>query len=190
MLHGLLLAGGKSSRMGRDKNELVFRGRTLLDHAVDMLMEAGVENVLISGDIPGYESLPDLIPECGPPGGVYSAVQHLAANRVLDGSLLMVIPVDMPLLTAETLSALVDNLEGADSVHYAGEVFPCVFRLTNYFNEYLMDIFREESTPGGIRSMKSLLRAFREKVVSIDGLDINVFRNVNHPEEWKAIRDS
>src|SRR5207245_7187345 len=44
---GLILAGGRSLRMGRDKADLLLRGRTLLRRAVDRVREAGGEPLIV-----------------------------------------------------------------------------------------------------------------------------------------------
>ena len=110
---GCVLAGGKSSRMGRDKATLSFRGRPLVEHAVARLRAIGCQ-VAIAGSRPDLESyapvLPDLHPGCGPLGGIESA---LAAALAEDGPGIRVlfVPVDLPLLPATFLSLLLERAE-------------------------------------------------------------------------------
>lgn len=192
MLYALLLAGGKSSRMGQDKRLLEIAGRTLVDHALDLLTAAGADRILISGDVPGHDGIPDRIPGCGPPGGLHAAVHHIAATAGLDGSPLLVIPVDMPLLDAGTLARLVEAIGEAGTCHFAGEIFPCVFRLTPQLRDHLDTLFATFAafaaggTKGGERSMQALLRAFPEQVVDTAGLDAGMFMNLNNPDDWQA----
>ncbi len=47
MLTGLILAAGESSRMGKDKALLAYRGQTFLEHIVATLREAGIEGVAV-----------------------------------------------------------------------------------------------------------------------------------------------
>jgi molybdenum cofactor cytidylyltransferase len=47
MLSGLILAAGESSRMGRDKALLTYRGSTFLEHIVGTLHDAGIERVMV-----------------------------------------------------------------------------------------------------------------------------------------------
>src|SRR5699024_8749210 len=95
---GLVLAGGKSSRMGRDKAGLIWAdGQRFLDRAIDLLEQAGCARVIVSGERPGYDCVPDRWPDQGPLGGIASV---LAAGLELNGPLLIV-PVDMPQLEVD-----------------------------------------------------------------------------------------
>ena len=82
MLHpdqitGIVLAGGKSSRFGRNKALCEFGESYFLKHLSDLLSHYSKE-VLISGHYPEYEKInipivKDEHPEIGPIGGIYSA---------------------------------------------------------------------------------------------------------------------
>lgn len=99
MLNGLVLAGGQSRRMGQDKALMLYNGRTLLDHATSLLEAAGCSNVLISRNAPGYMS--DVIADVGPLAGVLTALNAIGSNNEL-----LVLPVDMPRMSADMLRRL------------------------------------------------------------------------------------
>lgn len=97
MLTGLILAGGRSSRMGRDKAGLTLPdGRTLLQRQADVLRAAGAATVLVSvraGDgsqLPGAVMVPDAMPDAGPLAGI------AAGLRAAPPGLVAVLAVDMP----------------------------------------------------------------------------------------------
>jgi molybdopterin-guanine dinucleotide biosynthesis protein A len=77
-ISGVILAGGKSIRMGQNKAVMEIGGKRLIDRLVEGLAEIFPE-VLIIANVPGlYDSLgvkvvPDLIPEKGSLGGIYTA---------------------------------------------------------------------------------------------------------------------
>ena len=50
---GIVLAGGKSSRMGQNKALLSYRGQPLIEHMQRLIGQAGLQDVYISGDVPG-----------------------------------------------------------------------------------------------------------------------------------------
>ena len=103
VLHGLVLAGGKSTRLGRDKTRLVFSGSPLLERAVGLLRRVA-DDVRVSGTDPsdvGCDApwLADDEPGLGPLGGI------LTALRRLDGPVLA-LACDLPLMRADILETL------------------------------------------------------------------------------------
>ena len=102
----VILAGGKSSRMGRDKAFLKINGRILLDRQIDTLVAADAEDILISGR-PGVDYsafgcrvLTDEFPEAGPLAGIHAAL------KVSRQPLVLVLAVDLPEMNAMFLRSL------------------------------------------------------------------------------------
>src|SRR5690606_4049414 len=178
MLYGAVLAGGRSSRMGRDKALLRLDGRTLLARSRDILEQAGADRVFISGRPEEEDGIADLLPHAGPPGGLYSVLAHLRRKEGLDGSPLLLIPVDMPYLEVEAVARLPQALGGAAAARYQDEVFPCVFRATAALHAHLREIFEEAPELGGKRSMKALLAWTEAVTVAKNGLPDTMFMNV------------
>lgn len=185
MLYAAVLAGGRSSRMGRDKALLRLGGQTLLARALDLLERLGADRILLSGR-EGSGSVADLHPYAGPPGALLSLLAHLRREEGLDGSPLLLIPVDMPLLNVEVLARLPAALGSARAIHYEGEVFPCVFRATEALHDHLQGLFAGEREAGGKRSMKALLAALEATALPKGDIPDAVFMNVNQPGEWEA----
>lgn len=108
-LLGVVLAGGRSSRMGVDKATLPHphSGSSYLEHAIARLAPL-VPRVAVSGrdwQGPGNViGLPDAVAELGPAMGVATALRY-AATQQLAG--VLVTPVDMPDLASEHLQTLV-----------------------------------------------------------------------------------
>jgi molybdenum cofactor guanylyltransferase len=92
---GYVLAGGKSSRMGRDKALLQIGGKPLVEHAVTKLRRLCAE-VNILGNEQELEARAPLVrdvhPGCGPMSGIESALLHSRYEWNL------ILPVDMPFL--------------------------------------------------------------------------------------------
>lgn len=109
-LKGLILAGGKSSRMQRDKAALDFHGKSQIDHVNDLL-SPHCDEVYVSirpdqSDDPVRTTLPqiqDTFLEMGPMGGILSALRADANAAWL------VIACDLPFIDEETLHLLVDG---------------------------------------------------------------------------------
>jgi molybdopterin-guanine dinucleotide biosynthesis protein A len=109
MLSGLILAGGKSSRMGRDKAMLTLPdGRSLLQRQADILRAAGVDTVLASvrpesaKRLPGFTLVHDEVKDAGPMAGIAAGLGAAPAGLVV------VLAVDMPAIQAAHLRQLVE----------------------------------------------------------------------------------
>ncbi|MEY4642049.1 MAG: hypothetical protein RLZZ227_2043 [Pseudomonadota bacterium] len=189
MFYAAVLAGGKSSRMGQDKSRLVLNGKTLLERAVDLLQGCGAELVLIAASAAEgrRNCVPDLLPHCGPPGGLYSLLDHIKHNYGLDGSPLLLIPVDMPMLRTATLQRLLATSMNASGCHFEDEVFPCVVKATPDLYTHLRDLFNAGTELGGSRSMKGVFSYLSAKVVALEDIPRAEFSNTNTPEEWAAV---
>ncbi len=121
---GVVLAGGHSRRMGRDKALLPWRGRPLIEHQLALLRAVGVEKVTVSGHRPAYGGIADARDDAGPVAGLAG----VAAVRSGDLQLL-VIPVDMPLLDAALLRSLRTHASAAACVRFADHVLPLRLRI-------------------------------------------------------------
>ncbi|MEA3186322.1 MAG: molybdenum cofactor guanylyltransferase [Chthoniobacter sp.] len=103
----VLLAGGKSTRMGGDKAELLLNGSPFWRIQLDLLREAGAGEIFIAGserELP-RDSGVTIIGDAQPPGGPLSGV--IAGLRRSTNPLLLVLAVDMPAMTASFLKSLV-----------------------------------------------------------------------------------
>ena len=104
----LLLAGGKSARMGQNKAELLFEGKTFLEHMLDKAQMLGIRKCYISGYASTREDVRtvwDHYPDRGPLGGLH------ACMKVMDTPYCLVLPVDAPKLPLNILEALLQRHE-------------------------------------------------------------------------------
>lgn len=105
---GVVLAGGQSSRMGRDKALLPFAGRPLIEHALETLKAAGL-SVAIAGATPDARAalaayapiIRDSERGLGPLAGICAALESTSTQYAA------FLPVDMPLLPASLITYLV-----------------------------------------------------------------------------------
>jgi molybdopterin-guanine dinucleotide biosynthesis protein A len=105
-LAAAVFAGGRSTRMGRDKAFLVHAGSRLLDRQLATLREVRPAQLAISGRadtdyaVPGVDIVCDPTPDLGPLAGLAALLAATALPHLL------VLAVDMPQMTAEFLAAL------------------------------------------------------------------------------------
>lgn len=128
---GVVLAGGRSSRMGRDKAMLPWQGHPLIEHLIAVLQASGVREVKVSGDRPAYHGVTDSVPQAGPIGGIAGI-----ADSCEDGELLIV-PVDMPRLQPALLQRLLTTAGTAGCVRFTDHMLPTRLRLDTHCRDTL-----------------------------------------------------
>lgn len=98
---GAILTGGRSTRMGRDKADVVLVGRPMLDWVASALSEVAYDVVLLGPDRPGWECWPDSVHAQGPLAGIATALSRTAAERVV------LVAVDHPFVSGDFLGRLI-----------------------------------------------------------------------------------
>lgn len=98
----ILLAGGKSSRMGENKAKLLYKGMTFTRNLLTKAEILGIENVLISGfEEDGFTTVWDIYPQRGPLGGIHACMKQTKTPFCV------VLPVDVPQIPVEVLEDLI-----------------------------------------------------------------------------------
>lgn len=173
---GLVLAGGRSSRMGQDKARLRWHGAPLLGHMQQLLHAAGAQRVVVSGNYPEENGIPDDTADLGPLGGLASVAATLP-----DGPLLIV-PVDMPQLTPQLLSALAAQPENC--VCYAEHMLPMRLHLAEASRRFLESC---ATRPPRERSLRALHAALSGHFLPSPANAAAQLQNINTPEQWHEV---
>jgi molybdenum cofactor guanylyltransferase len=97
-LNAFILAGGQSTRMGRDKALLEFQGRPLIVHAVARLRALGF-SPYIAGSRPDLAACAPVIPDHYPGSGPLAGIEAALSSSNADLNLFL--PIDLPLLPVE-----------------------------------------------------------------------------------------
>ena len=166
----MLLVGGASTRFGSPKALARLDGETLAERAWRLLGEACDEQIAV-GRLDGlpFPTIDDARAESGPLGGI------VAALAVAQHDVLVVVPVDMPLLTADALHALADAcVEVA-----VGPLGPLPAAVSTHVRPTLVDALAR----GELR----LWSAFAKLPVARVDLDDRVLINVNEPGDLERL---
>lgn len=180
----IILAGGASRRMGRDKALLPWNGRPLIAHIAAQLRRFTGDLLVSANDAERYAFLgapvvPDRRPGDGPLMGLASCLA--ASTRELN----LLVGCDMPHLALPAARALLAQAEGCDAV---------VPRGPDGYAEPLFAIYRRSCLPvaeavlaRGGRRMTDLLEAVRVRRVDPAGLPGDGWRrNLNTPDDYAA----
>lgn len=175
--YGIILAGGRSSRMGTNKAYLPLENKNLLEHAYQLLIHCGITSILVSGDHEGYTCVSDIHKYRGPVTGILSVWEHIKTTSV---KTVLVIPVDMPWLVPDLIQELLAKGEHNQTVFFEKKPLPCCisrFALESMHKNHLgMDI-----------SLLRFLRQFDALELSIPTDSNHYFYNVNTPDEWQYL---
>ncbi len=188
---GILLAGGKSRRMGEDKRFLHVGDRTLFERSLTVLRSI-FQNVLIviAQDSPTLEAevpvIRDLVPNCGNLGGLYSGLQQASTEHVF------VVACDMPFLTPEAVRYLIRLKNNADIVMaqrdnglepmhalYGRRCLPVLEEMVRTRHLKIQDIVEHSSLN---------VRLIKEAELSRIDPEGRSFLNVNTPSDLEAAR--
>ncbi|MCG6166485.1 molybdenum cofactor guanylyltransferase [Leptospira sanjuanensis] len=187
---GLILCGGYSSRMGRDKGLLVTEGQSWVRKRYELLREF-TDRCLISirkeqraayqKENSSFELVEDVFENQGPISGILSA--HLG-DTTAD---YLVIACDMPILNPTILVRLLEeyrNDSGKSAYAWRSqdciEPFPAI-----YTSELLKNTFKKWNSSSKTGSPSGILKEAETKWIEFDSSDAleNAFINYNTPNE-------
>lgn len=172
----VILMGGNSHRMGKDKAFISYKGQTLLERATALAKQID-EEFYLSVSHNQFEKLGhehrciiDEISNKGPLAGISSALVYLRED-------ILVIPIDMPNITLELLKPLLDSQKTS-----AYKVRHWIQALPSYWSfKDLKGI--QEALNNDILNLKSFFEV-NVNLIPFEG-DEDQFLNVNRPEDLK-----
>ncbi len=181
ILNGLILSGGKSVRMGRDKGAIQWHGKEQRYYMADLLKQFCAD-VYISCrqdqelQIPDtYQMLKDSFTGLGPLGAILSAFQYQPENTWL------VVACDLPLVDKETITFLIENRNAASVATTYQSPF-------DGLPEPLITIWEPKSFPILLSYKEQGYRCPRKVLINSDITllqppNTNALLNVNTPED-------
>ncbi|NOK61722.1 MAG: molybdenum cofactor guanylyltransferase [Chloroflexi bacterium AL-W] len=166
---GIVIAGGRSHRLGTDKRKLRLwgdAGPTLLEHTISILRELCTEMIVVLNDPVDWQHLSvhpvrDRYADAGVLGGIYSGLAAMSATHA------MVVAADMPFLNRELLRAMMSlprdydvlvpralqpdqtrNTPGLETLHaiYSATCLTTIQTLLNQGNRRVTTVFSQVRT--------------------------------------------
>ncbi|MEE9186503.1 MAG: molybdenum cofactor guanylyltransferase [Bacteroidota bacterium] len=176
---GAVLAGGKSSRMGRDKALLKLDRRTSIERVVRTLEEVFESVVIISDRGTRYGFLgvpvyPDIFKHCGPLGGIHAALAVAKTNAIFVAS------CDLALLSSNVVVLIIDKPVRGDVVVASKE--SGIQPLCGVYSRGCLQPL-EEHLRGGQLSVFGFLHGVSTSTIDVseNGLALT---NINTPDEY------
>lgn len=184
-LTGIILAGGKSSRMGTDKGFLKLNTKPFVQYSIDALKPL-VSNVIIVSDHSEYDSLghrriTDDIKGAGPVSGIYSGLKASKTTYNL------VLSCDIPLITTVVLQKLIEAVDEESEIIQAksnGKTMPLIALYKSNVKNIFKRLLEQDE-----RRLRIAIKACSYKNVVLNEAYQNATLNVNTKEELKHIED-
>ncbi|RMA97296.1 molybdenum cofactor guanylyltransferase [Hydrogenothermus marinus] len=189
----ILLAGGQSKRMGRDKAFLPFDNKTFLRNILETLDNVCQKIIIVvNKDFSLYENqikdlssniilTKDINPYEGPLNGVISAKDYIKNDSVF------IATCDTPIISTKIIKFLYENIEDYDTI------------IPNIDGKYqfLNTIYKKDSLEkakqiynSGIKSLKKWVDSLNKKIINKDILkkidnNLLMYESINTPKDYK-----
>ncbi|MBX2844252.1 MAG: NTP transferase domain-containing protein [Flammeovirgaceae bacterium] len=185
ILNGLVLVGGKSSRMGQDKGLLNYHGipqREFTYHLIEKFCETTWfscrEDQVVS--LSGFNSIVDQVPNSGSFGAIFSAFRQNSNCAWL------VVACDLPLLDEETIQMLIDKRNPEKiATAYNSPI--------DHKPEPLIAIW-EPSVMAFLEKGKNQIKTGPRKILMMNDANLinsenpDALKNANYPEDFREIK--
>jgi len=187
LLTAIILAGGKSSRIGSDKDKAILKlnGKHLIDIVISKLKHIVGDNIIIVGPPERYPSykqvVPDLFNQRGLLVGLYSGLKSSSSRYNL------VVGCDMPFLKVELLQYMRDKIGSNDIIipRYAKNY---IEPLCAIYSKDCLSVM-ERNIEAGILSIRRIfpylkVRYIEEKEIKRVDPELNSFFNINYKKDF------
>ncbi|TVZ59512.1 molybdopterin-guanine dinucleotide biosynthesis protein A [Flavobacteriaceae bacterium MAR_2010_105] len=180
---GIVLAGGKSSRMGTDKGFLKLDNITFMERIIETLKPFVNEIMVVSNNDKyeqfGHKRLDDFITDAGPLAGLYTGLYHSKTEYNL------VLSCDVPLVNSKILNVLFEDIDTTSEViqlESEGKTMPLIAIYKKQCLQRCLDLLQN-----GERRLQVAVEQFKTKTISIDSELNQYVQNINTLEQFKAL---
>jgi molybdopterin-guanine dinucleotide biosynthesis protein A len=177
---GVVLAGGLSTRMGKDKAQLCCSesGLTLLQHAERLLAVISPGRVLLSSN-QSATGIKDFFPQCGPLSGIHASSIAIM-ERFPEATEAVFIPVDMPNLNKDNVHHLIESgRQQQRACCYENCYLPLYLPINSHVVESLHNTLVSRTN----YSLRKMMESLNGLQVTAD--DKRNLININKPHEWQ-----
>jgi len=180
---GIILSGGKSSRMGTDKGLLLFENKPFIQHSIDALKPLVSEIIIVSNNkdynVFGFKRVEDAIENAGPLAGIYSGLNESKTDYNL------VLSCDIPLISSEILEKLINAIDDVSEIiqiESEGENMPLIALYKKSCAAKFLKLLNE-----GERKLQIAVNKCNVENVKLNEHDAFFTKNINTKNDLKAI---
>ena len=177
----IILAGGKSSRMGQDKGLMMFKNKAMISHVIERVWTISNDIMIISNNV-AYEKFglkvhPDIHKEIGTLGGIFTGLSRSETEYN------MILSCDTPFITSELLQLLISKADNYDV---------CIptynqrsHQLIGIYTKNCMAIFEKKIKEKDFK-IRNSFNLLNVNLVDCNHMNENNFTNINTVEDLNA----
>lgn len=183
---GIILAGGKSSRMGEDKGLVLLNGKPMVHYIIEALKEVMSDIIIISNNesytkfgIPVYA---DIIKDKGPVGGIYTGLYHSKTE------LNFCISCDVPMISSDFILWLLKR-SGKSYITLPMCKYK-VHQMIGVYSKQVLSNFKKSTEKGHLK-LSQVNNDMACEIIDIEkeyaNFDELIFSNINTKNELRSI---
>lgn len=173
---GIILSGGKSTRMGADKGLMNYRGKPMIEYILALMSEACTRILIVSSNEEytqfGHQLVEDEVPDYGPVMGILSGLRR--SNTELN----LILSCDTPNVTQALMEQLKDGIQDHDIA--AAISSTGIHPLIAVYHKRTMSTF-EQAVRAGEHRLRSVISKLN--VVEVEVENELIVKNLNRPED-------
>lgn len=187
MYPGVILAGGKSRRMGRDKAFMEIEGKPLIRRIASALREVCGTVAIVGGDEKKYAGLglpwyQDSFPDCGPLGGIHTALKHFNADVFISAC-------DLPSINPSLIRFLLSRHDPGNHPVTLARSPESVQPLFGVYNPSVLPSL-ERFLAGGERQVLRFVQGSGATIITLpSGFSPGILANLNSPADYLKYRN-
>lgn len=181
---GIILAGGKSSRMGEDKGFLSLNGKTFMSYIIEALQPIVGDIVIVSSNLDydffKLKRVADVMEDSGPLAGLYAGLLHSETENNI------VLSCDVPLISTSVLKKLIEGMTTeADVIQFEsqGKTMPLVAMYKKRCMHSILGLLQTNKM-----RLRFAIEQLEVKTIQLDPKLGDTVRNINTVRELKELK--
>ena len=182
---GIILAGGKSSRMGSDKGFLKLNGSTFVSHIIEAIKPMVNEIIVVSNnsdyDVFNLKRVNDIIEDAGPLAGLYTGLFHSKTEFNL------VLSCDIPFINTAVLKQLIEGFDDdfdAIQLQSQDKTMPLIAMYKRQWMHQFLKLLQNDK-----RRLRIAVEQLHTKTITIDSEWDQYVENINTMDQLIEIRN-
>lgn len=174
----IILAGGKSSRMGQDKGLMLLHEKSMIQFVIEAAKKIS-DNILLVANNDAYSKfgLPvfkDKYLDCGPLSGIYTGLKKSAFDYN------MILSCDIPFIHQGVLEYLIDSATGYDITIAKSD--SRIHPLIGVYQKTCLPVIKKNLEDKKLK-VTGIFSQLKVRELDMDDFDAENFRNINSPED-------